>query len=62
MSPARLIAEIRQAMPDRLDYLERRLKLTPMSEPDRAAVKAALAMRRAYFNSPEYRLKLARTL
>ncbi|MGN6099848.1 MAG: hypothetical protein ACTHOR_01765 [Devosia sp.] len=49
-------------MPDRLDYLERRLKLTPMSEPDRAAVKAALAMRRAYFNSPEYRLKLARTL
>jgi hypothetical protein len=33
-----------------------------MSESDRAAVTAELAMRRAYFNSPEYRLALARTL
>jgi hypothetical protein len=62
MSPTRLIAEIRQAMPERLDYLERRAKLTPMSALDRVAVKAELAKRRDYFNSPEYRLALARTL
>jgi hypothetical protein len=62
MKPDRLIAEIRQAMPERLDYLERRAKHTPMSETDHAAVKAELAARRAYFNSPEYRLALARTL
>jgi hypothetical protein len=62
MKPDRLIVEISSAAPARVDYLERRAMHTPMSEADRAAVKRAIAERRAYLSSPEFIGKLLRTL
>jgi hypothetical protein len=62
MNPPRLIVEISNASPSRLENLERRAGVTKMSAKDRAAVKRAIANRRAYFASPEFLAKLVRTL
>jgi hypothetical protein len=63
MKPDKLVAEISAAYtPERLDNLERRANLTPMSPEDRAAVKRAFADRRAYLSSPTYKQALARAI
>ena len=62
MNAAKLVVEISHAMPDRVEYLERRADLSGLSAEDRAAVNRALAERRAYFASPEWTAKLVRAI
>lgn len=60
MTADKLITEIAEAMPNRLEYLERRANLSGLTEAERFAVDHAFAARRAHFASPEWQAKLLR--